>query len=565
MSDSLLALVAFLPILAIFLLMAVFRMPAARAMPIAFLLTLMLVLWVWETPLNWVAAAGVNGLVIAGKILFIVGGALVLLFTLRESGAIAVIKQGFTDISPDKRVQAIIITWLFGSFLEGAAGFGTPAAITAPLLLSLGFPALAAVMVALIANSTAVSFGAVGTPTLIGVGTTLDLPRVHEALDASGMTFEQFIHQTGAWSAFIHLLPGILVPLLMLAMMTRYFGKKRSFREGLQAWPYALFAGLVFVLPYVLVARFLGPEFPSIFGGIAGMLILIPATRAGFLVPKKQWDFPDRAAWEPNWSGSITMDREGTAPRISLLKAWLPYALIGLLLILTRLRYLPIGNWLMSVKIEATDLFGTGISTDFDPLYNPGIIPFALIALLCIPLFKMKRKKVALAWKEALGRVKGPAIALVFAVPMVRLMMQSGNNPHELPGMPIAMAEYVAGIARGSWPLFSPFVGALGSFMAGSNAVSNMLFSLFQYSLAEQLELPRILVVSLQNAGGAIGNMVGVHNIIAACATVGLSGMEGLLLKRNLLPVLLLGTLAGLMGLLLASLGTGGAFDKIIF
>ena len=565
MPDSLLALLAFLPILAIFILMAVFRMPATRAMPIAFLLTLLLVLWVWETPLNWVAAASVNGLVIAGKILFIVGGALVLLFTLRESGAIAVIKQGFTDISPDKRVQAIIITWLFGSFLEGAAGFGTPAAITAPLLLSLGFPALAAVMVALIANSTAVSFGAVGTPTLIGLGTTLDLPRVHEALEGSGMTFEQFIHQTGTWTAVIHLLPGILVPLLMLGMMTRFFGEKRSFREGLQAWPYALFAGLAFMLPYVLVARFLGPEFPSIFGGLAGMLILIPATRAGFLVPKKKWDFPARSGWEPNWSGSITMDRDGPAPRISLVKAWLPYALIGLLLVLTRLRYLPLGGWLMSVKIEATDLFGTGIATDFDPLYNPGILPFALIALLCIPLFGMKREKVALAWKEALGRVRGPAIALVFAVPMVRLMMQSGNNPNDIPGMPIAMAEYVAGIARGSWPLFSPFVGALGSFMAGSNAVSNMLFSLFQYSLAEQLELPRILVLSLQNAGGAIGNMVGVHNIIAACATVGLSGMEGLMLKRNLLPVLFLGTLAGLTGMLIAGLGTGGVFPKIFF
>lgn len=566
MSDFTLAFLAFLPILAIFFLMAGLRMPATRAMPAAYLLTLGLILIVWKTPLPWIAAANVNGLVIAFKILLIVFGALVVLFTLRESGAIGVIKQGFTSISPDKRVQAVIIAWLFGSFLEGAAGFGTPAAITAPLLLSLGFPALAAVMVALIANSTAVSFGAVGTPTIIGIGTTLDLQEVREGLDAAGIPFDQFIDKVGLWSAVVHILPGLLVPLLMLAMMTRFFGEKRSFREGLQAWPYALFAGLCFVLPYTLVAWLLGPEFPGIFGGLIGMLILIPATRAGFLVPERPWDFPEKASWEQQWQGSISMDRESQPKHhISLQKAWVPYALIGLLLILTRVRLLPLGEWLMGVRIAYTELFGTSVQTDFDPLYNPGIIPFMLVALVSIPLFKMERKQVALAWKEALVRVRGPAIALVFAVPMVRLMMQSGNNPGDIPGMPIAMAEFAAGLARGSWPLFSPFVGALGSFMAGSNAVSNMLFSLFQYSVAEQLEYSRILILSLQNAGGAIGNMVGVHNIIAACATVGLSGMEGVLLKRNLLPLLVLGLLAGLTGLLLVSVTGTDAFPMIFF
>ncbi|TVQ88712.1 MAG: L-lactate permease, partial [Bacteroidetes bacterium] len=189
MSDGLLGLLAALPIIVIFVLMVVLRQPATKAMPVAFLFTLLLAVFIWNTHWNWVAAASLNGVVIAFKILLIVFGALTLLFTLRESGAIATINRGFTNISPDKRVQAIIITWLFGSFLEGAAGFGTPAAITAPLLLSLGFPALAAVMVALIANSTAVSFGAVGTPTIIGVGTSLDLPDVQQALADGGVTY----------------------------------------------------------------------------------------------------------------------------------------------------------------------------------------------------------------------------------------------------------------------------------------------------------------------------------------------------------------------------------------
>jgi lactate permease len=141
---------------------------------------------------------------------------------------------------------------------------------------------------------------------------------------------------------------------------------------------------------------------------------------------------------------------------------------------------------------------------------------------------------------------------------MVRIMMQSGNNPQGITGMPIAMATAISDIFRGSWPLVDAFVGALGSFMAGSNTVSNMLFSLFQFSVAEQLGFSTVLIVSLQNIGGAMGNMICVHNVIAACATVGLVGVEGLLIRRNLLPMALVGILAGIIGLILTySVGRG--------
>ncbi|MFP4690385.1 MAG: L-lactate permease [Bacteroidales bacterium] len=552
MSEEILALLAFFPIFTIFMLMAVFRWPATRAMPVSFGITLLLAIFTWEMPAQWIAAASFNGLIIAVNILLIVFGALTLLFTLRESGAIAVINRGFVSISPDKRIQAIIIAWLFGSFLEGAAGFGTPAALAAPLLLALGFPALAAVMVALIANSTAVSFGAVGTPTLIGLGTSLNLPHVVHSIEQSGSSFGLFIHQAGGLSALLHMVPGILVPLIMTGMLTRFFGEKKSLREGLAIWPYAIFAGLCFVVPYVLVAIFLGPEFPSIFGGLIGLLILIPATRAGFLVPKKTWDFPDRSKWQPNWTGAIEAGSGLEKSGIPLTRAWFPYILIGLLLIITRVRFLPFNNWLGSVIIQKESLFGTTISAGLEPLNNPGLFPFVLVALFSIFLFRMSKKQVKTAWTESFNRIKGPAIALVFAVPMVRLMMQSGENPGDLLSMPLAMASFIAGIAGAIWPLFSPFVGVLGTFMAGSNAVSNMLFTLFQHAVAEESGFPPLLIISMQNVGGAIGNMVGVHNIIAACATVGLSGLEGDLLKKNLIPVLIMGLMVGIIGMILA-------------
>ena len=136
--------------------------------------------------------------------------------------------------------------------------------------------------------------------------------------------------------------------------------------------------------------------------------------------------------------------------------------------------------------------------------------------------------------------------------------MQSGNNTEGIVGMPIAMATAMTNIFQGAWPLIDAFIGALGSFMSGSNTVSNMLFSLFQYSIADQLGISTVLIVSLQNIGGAMGNMICVHNVIAACATVGLVGGEGLLIKRNLIPMSLVGLIVGIIGLILVyTVGNG--------
>ena len=275
-------------------------------------------------------------------------------------------------------------------------------------------------------------------------------------------------------------------------------------------------------------------------------------------MPKESWDFPDKNSWEKNWVGSISMESKSETGKISIFKAWTPYMIIGLLLVITRVRSLPFGNWVKSVSIHYADLFGTTVSGTVDPLYNPGILPFILVALLCIPLFGMKGKQVGAAWTEAVRKMKNPLIALVFAVPMVRIMMQSGNNPEDIVGMPIAMATAMTSIFQGAWPVIDAFIGALGSFMSGSNTVSNMLFSLFQYSIADQLGISTILIVSLQNIGGAMGNMICVHNVIAACATVGLVGVEGLLIKRNLIPMSLVGLIVGIIGLILVyTVGTG--------
>jgi lactate permease len=166
----------------------------------------------------------------------------------------------------------------------------------------------------------------------------------------------------------------------------------------------------------------------------------------------------------------------------------------------------------------------------------------------------MSRKQVSIAWGDALKRMKGPFIALIFAVPLVRVMMVSGENPEQFLSMPIVMAQYMSQVFQGAWPVVSTFVGALGSFMAGSNTVSNMLFGLFQYSIAENLDVSRLIVLGIQNVGAALGNMICVHNVIAACATVGLIGVEGVLIKRNLIPMSVAALIVGIIGLLLVYL-----------
>ena len=192
MSSGLLALLAFAPILLAGILLLGLRWPARTAMPVVFLATAVLGYTAWDMTLNRIFASTLQGLVITIGVLWIIFGAILLLNTLKHSGAIATIRSGFTNITPDRRIQAIIIVWLFGSFIEGASGFGTPAAIVAPLLVAVGFPAMAAVMLGMMVQSTPVSFGAVGTPIIVGVTTGLDEATISGQLEAAGSSWEAY-------------------------------------------------------------------------------------------------------------------------------------------------------------------------------------------------------------------------------------------------------------------------------------------------------------------------------------------------------------------------------------
>ncbi|MEQ9566637.1 MAG: L-lactate permease, partial [Pseudomonadales bacterium] len=274
MSPGLLALLAFTPILLAGILLIGLRWPAKRSMPIVYVVTVIIGMTAWDMSLNRILASTIQGLTITIGLLWIIFGAILLLNTLKHSGGISAIRAGFTSISPDRRVQAIIIAWLFGCFIEGASGFGTPAAIAAPLLVAIGFPAMAAVMLGMMVQSTPVSFGAVGTPIIVGVNTGLDRASLTERLESVGSNWDTYLQLITSEVAIIHAIVGVVMPLFMVMMMTRFFGKNRSWREGLEVLPFAVFAGISFVVPYAITGMILGPEFPSLLGGLVGLAIV---------------------------------------------------------------------------------------------------------------------------------------------------------------------------------------------------------------------------------------------------------------------------------------------------
>lgn len=546
-----LAFLAFSPILLAAILLVGLRWPAKRAMPVVYLLTAGIALFAWDMSFNRVLASTLQGLIITIGVLWIIFGAILLLNTLKYSGGIATIRSGFATISPDRRIQAIIIAWLFGCFIEGASGFGTPAAIAAPLLVAIGFPALAAVILGMLVQSTPVSFGAVGTPIIIGVNSGLDTATIGAQLSAQGSSWAQYLQLITSNVAIIHAIVGTVMPLIMVLMLTRFFGKEKSWKAGFEVLPFALFGGLAFTLPYAATGIFLGPEFPSLLGGLVGLAIVTAAARAGFLVPKKTWDFADPKEWPNEWLGSIEMklDQLPRHQQIGAIRAWLPYVLVGALLVISRV--LPeVGSALKSVVLVFPDLLGEkGIRADFMPLYLPGGI-LVTVVLITVFLHRMHARSLVKAVGESSRVLLGAGFVLLFTVPMVRILINSGVNAAALPSMPIAMAQWVADSVGNVYPLLAPSVGALGAFIAGSNTVSNMMLSQFQFGVASSLGISGALIVAVQAIGAAAGNMVAIHNVVAASATVGLLGREGTTLRKTIWPTLYYVLATGIIALL---------------
>lgn len=493
------------PILLVILLLFLLKKPLSFAAPITFAYTLILALAYWKLQPIIVLASTVKGILVAIDIIIIIFGALVFLEFLKRTGLLESIEYYLSRISPDKRIQMIILAWFLGSFIEGTAGFGTPAAIIAPLLVGLGFPAITSVAVALIANSTAVAFGAVGTPIRIGF----------EGLEVAGVA-----EQAG----FINLFAGAFIPLMLLIVLV--MGVEKRFSKSItEAIPFALWAGFCLTVPYYFFT-FIGQEFPSLLGPLAGLGIIMITTKIGLFVPKNKWEFKD---------SKKALDVTEKKP---LVKVFLPYILL--------VSFLLIGKF--TLKAYPFSINGP-ITHSLNP-YNPGLAFMLAIAIYAL-LYKTDFKVILGSAKHTVSILLVPFTVILFITGFVQLMMNSMYNDSGLD----SMINILAGLIEvKALPFIAPFIGGFGSFIAGSATVSNILFGQFQATAATNMGLSITSILALQLVGAGIGNMVALTNIVAAQATVKLKDREAEIFMKTIIPSIAYAVIAGIIGVIIVYL-----------
>lgn len=540
------------PFLAALILMAFFNFSSGKALVISYLMSVFSALFLWKMDIAGVASASLYGGLKALDLLLIIGGAILLLNALRETGLMAVISSVFQRISPDRRVQALIIGYLFGAFIEGAAGYGTPAAIAAPLLVGLGFPPVAACSVALISNSTPVPFAAAGTPM------NSVMMNLEAQLRQNGGSVALMAHQTTMKTVLYLGASGILVPVMVVAVLVLSCSRHRRLASILEMLPFCVFSGLVFIIPYMLLGWFAGPEFCSIAAGAFGMAAAALAARRHFLTPLYVWTFEENEPAEKTASSARCTrsghpDLQRTArltghpglqktEHLTIRKAflaWLPYMVIGAALLLTRIPAFGLRKLLSSFAFTIRHVGGNAdLDYRFAPLYNPGIFPFFATALGTIFACRRKltRSATARIFSGTGRQLLKIAVPLVCGMSMVQIMTGSSDNAAGLPGMLTLISQTLVNLFGTAFPVLSPVLGVIGAFVSGSCTVSGILFGPLQYETALALKLSASSILGLQMAGGAIGNMICIHNVVAVSSTAGVTGKEGAIIRKNLLP-----------------------------
>lgn len=521
-----LALIAAIPIILTIILTVGLNMAAKKVLPIAWFSIVLIGLCYWGMDFQHVAAYTVMGFLGSIDVLFIIFGAILVMNTLSVAGAMRRIEGMFNSITEDARIQLIIIGFAFSAFIEGAAGFGTPAALAAPLLIGLGVPPMAAAVSCLIFNSTPVPFGAAGTPTNAAIAAV--------ASELPGMGFD-----VGAWTlalSFVTTLGmcvgSLLIVFFVVGLITKMFGENKSFTDAMPVLPFCLFTAIVFSIVSLPIAYFIGTELTSLTAAAITTFALLGAAKAGFLMPKDIWRFPTQKNEESKKGKSAD-----TGSQMSLFKAWLPYIFISVWLVCTRIPQLGLKPIIQSFSMGMTNILGIENATwSFKYLNNPGIAPFILAVILAIFIYGLKGDQVGTILKKSWNQCFGAFIALLFGFALVYIYRYSNANSTGFDSMLIAMARGMADLAGGNFFYAAPFIGTIGSFMFGSNTVSNVMFTPLQFETARILDLPTLLIVALQNQGGAIGNMVCINNIVAVCATTGISGVEGKLIRTNFVP-----------------------------
>lgn len=532
---SMLFILAVLPLLTLLFFVIALKQSALFSGITSLILLLVELFLAWGITPARAVASSTKGLLVATEITLIIFGALCIFEILKHLNLFDVVRRISFEISRDLRVQVVLITLCIVAFFEGAAGFGTPALVAVPLLMSLGVGPLLAVSLVLLGDTVPVIFGAIGLPVTYGIASPL-----------AGTLSSQMLASLTIKIAGLNILATIFIALAIAFVFVR--SRRGTFSHFFAIIPFALCTSLVVSFSALLVAYFVGPELASLVGGACGLTVMIIFAKHSVLTPKScpaEFLIADQ--------GIDAGEMIVTTSSRSVLKALSPYIILVALLLLTRLPFLPFKSVLESLgTISIPSILNASIQYSFAPFYSLAVIVLVALAISVIVL-NIAHEAFLSITKETIKRLVKPFLTLTVLLVFVQLLIYSGDNLSGFSSIPIVIAEGLGSKLGAVWPLVAPFVGALGAFVAGSATVSNLLFSELQYNTALVAGWGVIGVLALQGMGAAFGNAIALHNVVAGLAVAEESGNESVVIRKNITVVVIYLVLLGLLGMFIAS------------
>jgi len=505
-------LLAATPILLVVVLMTVVRWPAARAGLLGLLAAATLAAVTFGAGLDVQRTAFVRGLLMALDVLPIIWGAYLFYRVTAEGGAIAALGEALPALTPTRGLQALVIGWAFASFLQGVGGFGVPVAVTAPILVGLGFTPMTAVLVPSIGHAWTATFGSLAS------------------------SLQAMASATG-------LAPAVLAPASAVALGFVGIACGAGVAQVSEGWrgaarltgPIIAIGAAMGLTHYVLAVQGMW-TIAAVGGGLVGVGVGLALARlAG----------PSQNSWNPNWLRQLGRGLEGYGVLV---------AVIGLARFFRPLQAL-LQHWTLTVALPATAT-GQGFEMSaavqhYSPLGHTG----SLLLFASLLAFGLQAVRSPADAGPALRRAAGSTLSSMLPVTLGILAMVELSAVMEYAGMISALASAMAMAAGASFALVSPWIGALGAFVTGSNTSSNLIFAALQARMAGLLNLEPARLLALQNVGGALGSVVSPAKVIVAISTVGLAGQEGRVMRALAVAmglILLLVSLAVGIGLLVA-------------
>ncbi|WP_374245962.1 L-lactate permease [Zoogloea sp.] len=520
------SLVAALPIIFFFVALAVLRMKGHIAGTITVAIALAVAIFFYKMPVPMaLASAGYGFLYGLWPIAWIIIAAVFLYKITVKTGQFDIIRASVVSITDDQRLQMLLVGFSFGAFLEGAAGFGAPVAITAALLVGLGFNPLYAAGLCLIANTAPVAFGAMGIPIIVGGQVT-------------GIDPFKIGQMAGRQLPLL----SIIVPFWLVAMMDGWRGIKET-------WPAIIVAGVSFAITQFLTANYIGPELPDITSALVSLICLT--------IFLKNWKPKRIFRFDTQHQPEQARKDEKSYSLGQIAKAWSPFVILTVMVTIWSLKPFkalfakdgPLYALVFQFPVPMLDKLVIKMepivakATPYAAVYKLDILSATgtaifLSALITMLVLGMRSSEAAKTFKETVVELKRP----IYSIGMVLAFAFVANYS----GLSATLALLLAGTGA-LFPFFSPFLGWLGVFLTGSDTSSNALFCSLQATTAHQVGVSDTLLVAANTTGGVTGKMISPQSIAVACAAVGLVGKESDLFRFTVKHSLLFATMVGII------------------